>query len=173
MKFGAWNIRTLNDRTTAIRRTALIGLELKKYNIDVAGLSETRFSESGMLRESISGYTYYWSGLAESEKRLHGVGIVMKNGIADRMNSSPKSINGRLMTARISLPQDKHLTIISAYAPTMTHEDWVKETFYADLDRTLTEVPATEKLVLLGDFNARVGKDYMVWPDQLGKFGIG
>lgn len=103
-----------------MRRTALIGLELAKFGIDVAGLSETRFADSGMMHEPASGYNYYWSGLPENEPRRHGVAIVMKKEIADRMESSPKAINERLMSARIPLEPNRYLTIICAYAPTMT-----------------------------------------------------
>jgi hypothetical protein len=42
----------------------------------------------------------------------------------------PKGINDRLMTVRIPLMRGKkHATIISAYAPTLTNEDDVKENF--------------------------------------------
>lgn len=67
--FGAWNVRTLNDDcdTVAIRKTALVGLELERYGIDIAGLSETRLPDSGSLHEPTSGYTYFWSGLPADE----------------------------------------------------------------------------------------------------------
>lgn len=48
-----------------------------------------------------------------------------------------------------------------------------KELFYRSLDSLLSEIPAVDKLILLGDFNARVGKDHEAWPETLGKFGGG
>jgi len=32
-----------------------------------------------------------------------------------------------------------------------------KELFYSALDRTVSQIPIADKVVLLGDFNARVG----------------
>ena len=43
-------MRTLLDRDTANRperRTALVAAELKRYNIDIAALSETPLAEEG------------------------------------------------------------------------------------------------------------------------------
>ena len=63
MTFGQWNVRTLLDREGTgrpERRTALVAMELEKYKIDIAALSETRFSESGRLDDM--GYTLFWSG---------------------------------------------------------------------------------------------------------------
>ena len=34
-----------------------------------------------------------------------------------------------------------------------------REQFYADLDSELSGTPATDKLLILGDFNARVDRD--------------
>ena len=45
---------TLLDRETTNRperRTALVAMELAKYNIDIAVLSETRFHASGSLND--------------------------------------------------------------------------------------------------------------------------
>uniref|UniRef100_A0A3B3HTA8 Reverse transcriptase domain-containing protein n=1 Tax=Oryzias latipes TaxID=8090 RepID=A0A3B3HTA8_ORYLA len=55
----------------------------------------------------------------------------------------------------------------------MTNNDDVKELFYHSLDSLLSETPAADKLILLGDFNARVGKEHEAWPQTLGKFGRG
>ena len=53
MTIAQWNVRTLLDRETTNRperRTALVAMELAKYNIDIAVLSETRFHASGSLK---------------------------------------------------------------------------------------------------------------------------
>ena len=42
----------------------------------------------------------------------------------------------------------------------MTSPDEVKDKFYADLDSVISATPRTDKLILPGDFNARVGTDY-------------
>ena len=60
-----------------------------------------------------------------------------------------------------------------AYAPTLTSSHDVKEEFYANLDHVIKKTPQSEKLVLLGDFNARVGRDHSSWAGVLGKHGIG
>ena len=64
------------------------------------------------------------------------------------------------MELRHHLPGIKHVTIISAYAPTMTNLDEVKDKFYYDLDSIIFETPSTDKLIILCDFNARVGTDH-------------
>ena len=61
------------------------------------------------------------------------------------------------------LSGNKHATIVSTYAPAMTNTDEVKDKFYNDLDDVISATPRTDKLILLGDFNARVGTDYQTW----------
>ncbi len=173
MKIGTWNVRTLNDTRTASRRTALIGLEMKRLGIDVAGLCETRFPGSGTTYEPTSGYTYFWSGVGVGEKQLHGVALVMKKTVADSMESSPVAINERLISARIPLTGGRSATFICAYAPTMTNDDSTKEKFYKDLDTAISAVPKADKLIILGDMNARVGSNHLLWPNQIGKYGTG
>lgn len=50
-------------------------------------------------------------------------------------------------------------TFISAYAPTLTSNDLDKDEFYEDLKLTLTNVHKDDKLILLGNFNARLRID--------------
>jgi len=42
----------------------------------------------------------------------------------------------------------------------MTYSDEEKEAFYQKLAETVDRVPQEDKLLILGDFNARVGKDH-------------
>ena len=90
----------------------------------------------------------------------------------------PNSINVRLITAclrtlRRLLSGNKHATIISADEPTITNSDDVKDQFYDDLGSVISAKPRTDKLILLGDFNARVGTDHHTWEGVIGSEGIG
>ena len=68
---GAWNVRTLMDRDEANRPqriTALIRLELARYNIDIAALIETRLVDEGKLCERGSDYTFFWRCRGNEER---------------------------------------------------------------------------------------------------------
>ena len=77
------------------------------------------------------------------------------------------------MALRFPLSGDKHATIFSAYAPTMANPDKVKGKFYNDLDDVISATPRTDKLILLCDFNARVGTDHQTWEGFIGPKGVG
>ncbi|VDL81053.1 unnamed protein product [Schistocephalus solidus] len=134
---AAWNVRSLLDNWRSNwpeRRTALVARELARYKVDIAALSETRFSEQGQLEECI---------------------------------------NDRLMSLRLPFRGDQFATIISAYAPPMTSSDAAKDKFYEDLHALLATVPKEDKLIVLDDFNARVGTDHAAWQGLLGPHGLG
>ncbi|BHF68703.1 hypothetical protein SprV_0301174200 [Sparganum proliferum] len=66
-------------------RTALVGRELARYKVDIAPLSETRFSEQGQLEEMGAGYTLFWSGRPKAERRDAGVAFAIRNDIVGRL----------------------------------------------------------------------------------------
>ncbi|VDM03861.1 unnamed protein product [Schistocephalus solidus] len=69
--------------------------------------------------------------------------------------------------------KDKFANILSAYAPLRTSSDAAKDKFYEDLHALLATVPKEDKLIVLGDFNARVGTDHAAWQGLLGLNGLG
>ena len=163
LKIGAWNVPRLMDSAGSERpqhRTALVGRELGGYGIEIAALSETRFAEIGAIKEVGAGYTFFWRGSKSEERREAGVGFVIKSDLVGRLTGLSICINDRLMTLGIPFSGNKHATIVSAYAPTMTNPNGVKDKFYDDLDNIISATPQTNKLILLGDFNARVGTDH-------------
>ena len=174
LTIAQWNVRTLLDREAADRperRTALVAMELAKYNIDIAALCETRFSESGSLNDLE--YSFFWSGRPKGERREAGVGFAIKKDIVTKLTEMPRPVSDRIMMMRLPLSKDNYATIISVYAPTMTNPDDNKEAFYNQLSSTLRDIPRTDKLLLIGDFNARIGRDNDKWPMVMGKYGIG
>ncbi|VDM01520.1 unnamed protein product [Schistocephalus solidus] len=74
------------------------------------------------------------------------------------------------MNYRLPLRGDHFATIISAYAPPMTSSDVAKDKFYEDLHALLVTV---QKLIVLGDLNARVGLDHAALQGVLGPHGLG
>ena len=49
--------------------------------------------------------------------------------------------------------KDRNATIVSAYAPTIASPEKNKEALYSQLNDTLRNIPSTDKLLLIGDFN--------------------
>ncbi|BHF60198.1 hypothetical protein SprV_0100316100 [Sparganum proliferum] len=155
------------------RRTALVARELARYKVDIAALSETRFSEQGQLEEVGAGYTFFWSGRPRTERRDAGVAFAIRNDIVGRLPCLPQGINDRLMSLRLPLQRGgKFATIISAYAPPMTSPVAARDKFYEDLHALLATVSKADKLIVLGDFNARVGTDHTAWRGVLGPHGL-
>ena len=98
----------------------------------------------------------------------------MQSALVNKLVGPPKGINDRLISLRIPPSHGKKFaTIISAYAPTMTNPDEVKDKFYEDLSVLISSVPTSDKLIILGDFNARVGCDSDSWDGVIGKHGVG
>nr|VZI29780.1 unnamed protein product [Spirometra erinaceieuropaei] len=155
------------------RRTALVAREMARYKVDIAALSETRFSEQDQLEEVGAGYTFFCSGRPKAERRDAGVAFAIRTDIVGRLPSLPQGINDRLMSLRLPLRGGgKFATVISAYAPPLTSPDAVRDKFYEDLHALLATVSKADKLIVLGDFNARVGTDHTAWRGVLGPHGL-
>ncbi|KAK2172277.1 hypothetical protein NP493_975g04040 [Ridgeia piscesae] len=131
-------------------------MELAKYNIDMAALCETSFSESGSLNDLEC--SFFLSGKPEGERREAGVGFAIKKDIVTKLTP---------------LRKDNFVTIISVHAPTMTNPDANKEAFYNQQASVLSGIPRTDKLLMIGDFNARIGRDNDKRPLVIGKHKIG
>ena len=162
----------LSDDLTEIsdlRKTAVINNELLKLRVDIAALQETRLADSGSLREK--DFTFFWQGKAPEETREYGVGFAIRNTLLGMIEPGNQG-NERLLTLRLHTT-DGPVTFISAYAPTLTSPQEAKDAFYEQLHATIHSIPNSEVVMLLGDFNARVGADHDTWPDCLGHHGIG
>ena len=62
---------------------------------------------------------------------------------------------------------------VSCYAPTLNSSEQEKDDFYDLLREVISNVQHRDKLVLMGDFNARVGSDNHYWKRVLGSHGVG
>ncbi|GFS21415.1 RNA-directed DNA polymerase from mobile element jockey-like protein [Elysia marginata] len=163
--------KTSSDRPE--RRSALVAHELLRLNIDIASLSEVRFPDKGSLNEHGAGYTLYWSGRQPEQRRISGVGIMIKDSLSSKLETLPTGYSDRIMSMRLALDKNQHLTLFSVYAPTLQAEPVEKDNFYSELGRLLTNTHAGDKVLILGDFNARLGGDSDAWDGILGRHGVG
>ena len=64
-------------------------------------------------------------------------------------------------------------TFIQVWASTADSSDDEINSFYNDLQITLNSIPKKDYVIILGDFNAKIGTYQPLWKDTVGKFGIG
>ena len=65
-------------------------------------------------------------------------------------------INDRLIHATLEI-QKKQIDIVSVYAPDISKPKVEREEFYNQLDVLLNTIPRENKLILAGDFSAKIG----------------
>lgn len=162
-------LTTTMDSSPKLRKTALLNNELWKLDVDIAALQETRLADMGSIKEK--DYTFYWSGLPGDQPRIHGVGFAIRNKLL-KLASTPVSVSERITTIRLNMSAVS-LNLICVYAPTLPSDEEKKDKFYDKLSEVVRAVPESENLLILGDFNARVGADSDSWQDCLGKHGVG
>ena len=64
-----------------------------------------------------------------------------------------------------------NITVIQVYAPTSNAEEAEVEQFYEDLQDLLELTPKKDVLLIIGDWNAKVG--IQETPEITGRFGLG
>ena len=159
------NLQDVSDS----RKTAVINNELMRLNVDIATLQETLLADSGALKEK--DYTFDWQGNGSGEHREYGVGFAVRNSLLSMIEPGSNG-SERLLTLRLNTTAGP-VTLVSVYAPTMSAASDTKDEFSENLTAIISSVPNNEHLILLGDFDARVGADHGTWPSCIGQFGVG
>ena len=114
LRLATWNVRTMTTGLTDDLRkvsdspkVSVINNELKRLNIDIAALQETRLREQGSITEG--DYTFFWCGKGEKEKREHGVGFAVSNKLLKMVEPGNNGIE-RMYTMKLFLQRKEQLT---------------------------------------------------------------
>ena len=85
--------------------------------------------------------------------------------LVDIMNnlSDFEPVNERICEIRVTVKY-YNLTLISTHAPTEEKDEVAKEELYCSLEKVCNAVPNDNMKVVLGDFNAKVGKISFLYP---------
>ena len=144
-------------------------------NIDLLALSESRWQGHGITQ--IQSCTILHSGSDSSHTR--GVAIALSphaRSSWEAAGSVFKPINDRIMYIRLK-SHLSYTTVFAVYAPTnpvssTSEANQSSEDFYHELHSVLATIPPTDMIIVLGDFNARVGTDTNTWHTVLGPHGV-
>ncbi|XP_061720531.1 craniofacial development protein 2-like [Cydia pomonella] len=143
-------IATFNVRTL-LSYERLIELEesLEKIKFEVTGMSEVR-----KLGNKIEEYEKYILCYIGSTSGKHGVGFLINKSLKKSLESF-KGITEIMALLNLNL-QGHKISIIQTYAPPEpASEDNIKK-FYKDIDRAIES--SYRNLIIMGDFNAKIGK---------------
>ena len=159
---GTWNVRTLRPDGKLEELTH----EMARYTWHVLGLSEMRWKFHGEISTE-DGHKVFFSG--SEARHENGVGfLINKDIVGSVMGCRP--VSERLITIRLRA-SPFNITIIQVYAPTTSHDDDEIEELYDQLQSLVDETPKKDILIVLGDWNAKVGEDaHADWQDVCGPY---
>ncbi|XP_041472578.1 uncharacterized protein LOC121421843 [Lytechinus variegatus] len=159
-----YNVRSLlgEDRLYDLEK------ELGNITWDIVGLCEVR-RRGEHLQQLKSGHLLYTGGKEESS--IGGVGFLIHKTIASNVISY-KSTSDRVSQIILKISKKQTMKIIQVYLPTSSHADEEVDMVYEEIAELLDEDKANFTIVM-GDFNAKVGKREDNSEMMLGKFGIG
>ncbi|XP_069176144.1 craniofacial development protein 2-like [Procambarus clarkii] len=134
------------------RKTTVINNELRRLQMDTVALQETRLPAIGSIREK--DFSFFWQGKPPEEVREHGVGFAIRNRLLGCI-VLPTEGSARIIKLQLHTAAGR-VSLINAYAPTLTSSTEAKDKLYDHLGLALRDILQQEPVFLLGDFNARV-----------------
>jgi exonuclease III len=135
-----------------------ISRELARYKMDLVGVQEVRWEGGGT--EPAGEYTsFYRKG---NENHELGTGFFVHK----RLISAVKRVEfvSDRMLYIILRGHRFHIIVLNVCAPTEDKTNDAKDSFYEELERVFDKFPKYYMKILLGDFNAKGGKEDIFKP---------
>ena len=160
---GTWNVRGMSDGKLQIVEREMIANDVK-----ILGVSELWWLGQGRFT-SDDGNMVVYSG-RDSGRRRKGVAFIVEKTTAKSVIGY-NPINERVMTLRLQ-GNPVNISVMQVYAPTSEAPESEIVEFYEMVQGVLDNIPKQDLLVVLGDWNAIIGKSFEA-SDVVGKHGLG
>ena len=161
-RIACWNVRTLGSLSDQSSQLLSAIETMQKKKIQLLALSETRWPGHGIT--VIRSTTILHCG---SSSHVHGVSIALSPSARcswEAAGSVFHPVSERIIRIRLKCHRS-YVTVVAIYAPTNPSSSTTQaaapaDTFYDQLQSVVADVPPKDMLLVLGDFNARVGSDF-------------
>src|SRR6218665_1339691 len=147
MKIGTWNVRSMQSG-----KMNIIQREMKRLELTIMGLSETRWKGQGHFN---------WNGYK----------IIMCDRSSGNAIMGYDTVSDRILSV-IFRGRKVNITIIQVYAPTSTALE-EQDDFFNKLQSTIDRTPEGDAIMVIGDLNAKVGHHKGGVGDTIGGHGLG
>ena len=160
LRVGTWNVRTLYQagKLDNLRQ------EFAKLKLNILGITETHWTESGIIQGEESVFIH--SG---GEEHRRGVGIMLNKKTAKCLLGY-WPISERAIMCKIQA-RPFNIVILQCYAPTADQSQEKIDEFYMEIETALKQNKSDDIVIILGDFNAKVGCTRP--SDCVGSYGLG
>ncbi|XP_045461580.1 craniofacial development protein 2-like [Harmonia axyridis] len=158
LRVACWNIMSWNTKSHEIL------LEIREHKVDICALSETKRKDKGTVK--LPGYIFVYGGVDQCKRASAGVGILVAEKYEPFIDNI-QYIDERILVLSLNSECGK-THIISVYAPDSSRKKEETDAFYERVEAEVRRIPSTEKVIILGDLNARVGNN--VLPGIMNRF---
>jgi hypothetical protein len=167
MRFGKWNVRGLYRAGSLMT----VSRELSNCKLDLVGV-QVRWEGGGT--EPAGKYTFIYgkgNGNHELGTFIYGKGngnheLGIGSCVYKRIISAVKRVE--FVSDRMSYIILRgcwcHIIVLNVNAPTEDKTDDLKGNFYEELERVFNKFPKYHMKIMLGDFNAKVGREDIFKP---------
>jgi exonuclease III len=126
---------------------------LKVYNPDITALQEIQWKGVWKIQNPEGGLYYS----CHEQQHIFGTGFLVGTRVKNKIIAFTP-VDMRICTLRVKCKL-YNISIINVYAPNEDKEDIEKELFYELLERTYENCPKNGLKIIIGDMNAKVGRD--------------
>ena len=174
IQLGCWNVRSLGNPTRQNERLCDVLRTMKEKSVEVLALSEVRWPGHGVSQLEDTIIAHSDMSDRNSHQRSRGVAVLLSDSAASAWRSAGSvfhPVSERILRIRLK-SHIGFMSLIAVYAPTnVPGNEEETEAFYQSLQSVVEQVPVRDMLLIMGDFNARVGNDMSAWIGTLGRFG--
>jgi len=149
MKLGTWNVRSFY-RAGYLKAAAR---ELARYKLDVVGVQEVSWDKGGTV--SAGDYNFFYE--KGNENHQLGTGFFVHRRLISAVKR--KEFVSDSFSYIVLRGRWLHIILVNVHAPCEEKSEVLKDSFYEELEDVFDHFPKYHMKILLGDFNAKVGRD--------------
>ena len=159
-RVGTLNVGTMRGKSNEVVET------VSRRRVDLCCLQETSWKREGV--KQIVAKILFWSG---NDKVTGGVGILLAEEWWENVFEVVR-VSDRIILIRVTIGKTVFV-FVCVYAPQANLSDFEKDRFYQELQSTVAKIPASEQLLVCGDWNGHLGSQSTGFEEVHGRQAIG